>query len=1002
MKKIFFLINSLFFAVILQAQPSNDNCDNAIFISNIESFCSKVGEFKNDGATSSSLITPCFGPIQKDVWFAFVPNKTDVNITVKGAIGVAGTGGTLRFPQVALYTGDCISNPSELICDKAGGTNHLVSIYKGGLVVGETYYIRIQGGGGQVGTFQLCIENYNPPKEPSGDCPTASVLCDKSPFVVQSVTGAGKDNEITAKDAPCFSNGAAGNIESNSTWFKWTCEKAGTLTFVLTPLRGEDDIDFVVFELPNGIDNCAGKKNLRCMASGETSGGCKLLGPTGLRIGSTDVSEDSGCSAGKDNFLAPLDMELGKTYAIMINNFTSTKSGFKMEFGGSSTFVGPQAIFTSNSLTKKLCYGEKIEFKDESKTSGGTSKIVKWSWDFGVGGSPRKKEDLSAGAKHDVVYNTPGKRYVVLTIESDKGCQVTAIDTFVVDSCCQTRNKLNINPLVKNLQCQDILEGSVDLNVTSISQPTTYKWSYGATTPSISGLGTGKYAVTITNAANCKLGLYLDITAPPPIVTDTIIKRPTCDGGQDGVITLNPRGGISPYTFDWGNGYVPINTLGNLPVGKYPVFIKDQGGCQKLINVNLRELELDLDPAVEAFRLPRCFGSTDGSIDLKVINGAAPFEYDFGTGFQSSKTLNNIGAGKYNVTVKDANRCKGIYTFDIGQPELLKAVLDSVLISCYGANDGQLFAKAEGGTPGYGFSWNNNQNIENIEKLAPGTYILTITDKNACTTTTSITLGQPPRLDIAINGVKDVVCYNDKTGELDFSGKGGRPPYQYSLDGVIFQKATTFEKLAAGDYSIVVKDTAGCEVSLPVTVAQPTPFVINAGKDQTIELGDEAQINAVVLPSSTLVKSLVWTPDATLSCKNCLDPTASPLKTITYTIKGIDITDCPATDKITIFVNNSRKIYVPNIFSPLDANGTNDHFIALAGRSAKQINLMRIYDRWGELVYEGKNLPLNETGKGWDGNFKGEKVSKGIFTYYIIVEYIDGSLDERRGDIMVF
>jgi hypothetical protein len=1002
MKKIIFFLTSIIaFATVLTAQPINDNCQGAIFINNTDSYCSKVGEFSNTNATSSSLITPCFGPIQKDVWFAFTPDKTDVNITVKGAFGITGAGGTLKFPQVALYAGDCVTNPAELICDKSAGSTHIVSIYKGGLIVGETYYIRIQGGGGQTGTFQLCIENYNPPKEPTGDCPTASVLCDKSPFVVQSVTGAGKDNEVTFAEAPCFVGGSGGNIESNSTWFKWTCEKAGTLTFVLTPLKDEDDIDFVVFELPNGLDNCSGKKTLRCMASGESLGGCKLLGPTGLRVGSTDTEEDSGCKAGKDNFLAPLDMEVGKSYAIMINNFTSTKSGFRMEFGGTSTFLGPQAKFVSNSLTKKLCYGQKIEFTDDSKTSGGTSKIVKWSWDFGVGGSPRKTEDVVGGVTHGVVYNTPGKRYVVLTIESDKGCQVTAIDTFVVDSCCRTYNRLDFNPLVKNLQCQDILEGSIDLNVTSNSKPITYQWSYGAKTGSISGLGSGQYTVTIANAATCDTILKFNVIAPPPIVTDTIIKRPTCNGGQDGAITLNPRGGIAPYTYDWGNGYVPINTLTNLKVGKYPVLIKDQGGCQKLIIVDLRELELNLDPAIEAFRLPKCFGSQDGSIDLRVINGAAPFEYDFGTGFQNSNTLNNIGAGKYNVIVKDANNCKGTYLFDITQPDLLTATVDSSVISCFGANDGQAFAKVEGGTPGYVFVWSNNKIGENIEKLAPGGYTVTVTDKNGCTTTASLTFGQPPKLDVDVTKIKDVICYNDKTGEIEFTGKGGRPPYQYSLDGVIFQKPTAFTKLAAGDYNLFVKDTAGCEVSLAVMITQPSPFVVNAGPDKTIELGDDVQINAVVLPSSTALKSLIWTPDTTLSCKNCLDPTATPLKTITYTIKGIDVTDCPATDQVTIFVNKTRPIFIPNVFSPIDANGTNDHFIAYGGRAAKEITLMRVFNRWGDLVYEDKNLPFNKSGIGWDGNFKGQRVNRGVYTYYIVVEFIDGEFLEYRGDITV-
>lgn len=1001
MKRIIFGFILGCFSLGVLAQPINDDCEGAIFLNVGDSYCSKAGEFNNADATASNLITPCFNPVQKDVWFSFVPNKTDVNITIKGAINVAGAGGTLRFPQVALFTGQCANNNlSELICAKSAGSNHIVSIYKGGLIIGERHFIRIQAGAAQIGTFQICIENYNPPKEPTGDCSDGSVLCDKSAFVVQSVTGFGNNNEVTPQEAPCFVGGTPGNIESNSTWFKWTCDKAGDLTFTLTPLKDEDDLDFVLFELPNGLDNCSNKKTLRCMASGETLGGCKLLGPTGLRVGSTDIEEDSGCKAGKDNFLAPLKMEVGKAYALMVNNFTSTKSGFKMDFGGEGTFLGPKADFVSNSLTKKLCYGEKIEFTDASKSTG-TSNIVKWNWDFGLGASPRTKSDNVAGQKHTVTYNTPGKRYVVLTIESDRGCQITDIDTFVVDSCCKTFNKLNFNSQVNNLKCQDILEGSIDLNVVSNSQPVTYKWSFGSTSPNISGLGTGLYSVTVANAATCDTVLRFNVTAPPPIVTDTILKRPTCDGGTDGSITLNPSGGLSPYSFDWGNGYVPINSLTNLKVGKYPVFIKDQGGCQKLINVDLRELELNLDPTIEATREPKCFGSKDGSIDLKVINGKAPFEYDFGNGFQNSNTLSNIGAGQYSVVVKDANRCKGNFIFDIGQPELLVAKVDSSLISCFGANDGKIFAKAEGGTPGYVFSWNNNLNGDNLSGLSPGTYTLTLTDKNACTALAIVQLGQPPRLDVNLGNVKDVICNGERTGEINFEGKGGRPPYQYSLDGVIYQKSTTFGKLPAGNYEVVVKDTAGCEVSLPVKISQPSPFVLNAGPDKTIELGDDTQINTLVFPTGNILKSITWTPVGSLSCTDCLDPTVKPSNTITYTIKGIDVTDCIAIDQITIFVNKTRPIYIPNIFSPSDVNGTNDHFTVFGGKAAKQVELMRVYNRWGSLVYEGKNLPLNDPSKGWDGSFRGVKSNNNVFTYYIVVEFIDGEFLEYRGDITV-
>src|SRR5690606_35994474 len=123
------------------------------------------------------------------------------------------------------------------------------------------------------------------------------------------------------------------NQELSSAWYKWICDVPGTLTFTLTPNNFEpgfesDDIDFVVYELPGGIDDCNGKIVARCMAAGANvnepfQNWRRCNGPTGLRDGETDLVEPAGCQfANQNNFAAPLIMEAGKAYALMINNFS--------------------------------------------------------------------------------------------------------------------------------------------------------------------------------------------------------------------------------------------------------------------------------------------------------------------------------------------------------------------------------------------------------------------------------------------------------------------------------------------------------------------------------------------------------------------------------------------------------------------------------------------------------------------------------------------------------
>jgi hypothetical protein len=172
------------------------------------------------------------------------------------------------------------------------------------------------------------------------DCPQAVILCDKNMALFTQTIGAG--NVITElDDALCFNNGGAGiNNESNSTWLSWTCEQSGSLTFLIAPLVQEDDIDFALYRLPNGLGNCAGKQVVRCNAAGAGIFPSPCMGPTGLSINETDESENSGCLDADDNtFLAPIVMEAGVVYALCVNNYTSSGEGFTISFDGSGTFV---------------------------------------------------------------------------------------------------------------------------------------------------------------------------------------------------------------------------------------------------------------------------------------------------------------------------------------------------------------------------------------------------------------------------------------------------------------------------------------------------------------------------------------------------------------------------------------------------------------------------------------------------------------------------------------
>ena len=415
----------LFLAATAFAQPANDECSGAIFLDDVSSWCSGNGEFTNVGATVSAVpASDCFinDGQNNDVWFAFTAEATDVNINVVGDTEING-GGTLQGPQFALYEGSC-GALEDVACAVNAFNNNSIQIFASQLQIGQTYFIQVSGLNLNTGTFRLCVNNFNQPAEPSGDCATATILCNKDPFTLSQLTGVGNVLDDIS-DSQCESPGCPLE-EFGSTWYKWTCDQPGTLAFTLTPLNPETDLDFILYELTNGIDDCSSRQSIRCMASGANLGigadpwdAC--TGPTGLAINDGDVGELCGCAPTDNNFAQAIDMVAGRSYALVINNFDQNGDGFSIEFSGTGTFLGPMADFTISQDT--VCVGDPVTITDASSFSG---VIASRFFSFGDGASPGT---LNGPGPHQVTYRRPGLKSIVLQVRSDDDCLVTAVGT---------------------------------------------------------------------------------------------------------------------------------------------------------------------------------------------------------------------------------------------------------------------------------------------------------------------------------------------------------------------------------------------------------------------------------------------------------------------------------------------------------------------------------------------------------------------------------------------
>ncbi len=501
--KLLFVL-SILLPTLSYAQIENDECGTAEVLPDISSFCSLEGAFTNENATTSPLSTGgSLSENGKDVWFQFTAVASQVTITVKGR----GNGGTLRDPEIQLIA----SNQCEeflIIDEETDNIGDIAEMNKGGLIPGATYLIRVQGQNGGEGSFQLCINNFFPPQDPGSDVNVASMLCNKSSFTIPQLGGAGVD-EDEANDTCLDTDGIFGglfgtNSEQSSTWFTWVAANDGTLEFTLTPLNPSDDLDFVLFELPSGINNGANRIVLRCMAAA-----CE--GPTGLNGTSQDLQEDADCDPGEDNFVKAIEMQAGKAYGLLINNWSESGNGFSLDFGGTGDFQGPDATFSAAKggdvfEQTQICIGEAVTF-DASASSFDLGSISEYEWIFGVGAEPETATGANPG---EIRYSEPGVKTIVLTITTSLGCKVSEVREamITVDTCCLA------------------LEVEADATLLTLGESTSL------TTTATDAIGSVQYQWSPVDILSC-----MDCSSPiaTPLETTTISVTVTDDNGCEAI-----------------------------------------------------------------------------------------------------------------------------------------------------------------------------------------------------------------------------------------------------------------------------------------------------------------------------------------------------------------------------------------------------------------------------------------------------------------------------------
>lgn len=282
-----------------------------------------------------------------------------------------------------------------------------------------------------------------------------------------------------------------------------------------------------------------------------------------------------------------------------------------------------------------------------------------------------------------------------------------------------------------------------------------------------------------------------------------------------------------------------------------------------------------------------------------------------------------------------------------------------------------------------------------------GTYTLLVTSAEGCTDTDFVIVTVDGEVPIATGtSIRNVRCNGEENGAVIITGvQSTHQPVLYSLDGVSFSTNPVFSGLPAGNYVITLQDANGCENSTDtLMVTEPQALTVSLGPDLKLQLSDSAHVTLQAsIPTDQL--NIVWKPLLDSAAAGLPYQNFFPLQSWQLQVMVTDSSGCLGEDRIIIQVEKPYQVYIPNVFKP--DGDINPVLYIFAGIDVESIESFQIFDRWGEAIMEHRNFQPNDPNFGWDGNYKGEKVTPGVFVYAAVVRFIDGERVLFKGDVTV-
>lgn len=657
----------------------------------------------------------------------------------------------------------------------------------------------------------------------------------------------------------------------------------------------------------------------------------------------------------------------------------------------------PTASFTATNVHP--CIGGPITF-----TSTSSGSIASCVWDYGDG------TPTGTGTSSVHTYTATGAYTVKLTITDTHGC--TDVATYP--------SYINVTKPVASFNMSDSVSVCPPLFVNFTNTSTgasTYNWAFGdggtsvIPSPSNMYIASGLYPVRLiaTNIYGCK---------------DTAVRNVNIFG-YAGALSYSPKQGCAPLTvffnatltnvpfitWDFSDGFTSsisftdtISHTYTTPGAYIPkLLLSDNTGCQTS-SVGIDTIKVDgLTAKFNTEPSPICIGMEFTFIDSSAGYWNPPnswvwtFDGNTSTLQAPTYTINTPGVYPVTLVVSNAWGCTATISHElvVEPPPVVTASGDTIV--CVG-DPATLY-----GHGAVTYTWaepspttlsctacNPTLATPSVETI----YTVTGTDARGCIDTATVTVGL--RTHTIANAWGDTaVCFGVS---VPLNDTGGHTYLWLPATGL--NDNTISNPIATPPYTVIYMAIARLGSCIPDTnyvtvLVHPLP-TIDAGPNQRVVAGSSAQINA----HGTDIDKLEWWPAETLSCDDCLNPVATMTVNTTYYANVESKYGCKASDSVTIYLYcESSQIFVPNAFTP-NGDGENDVFYP-RGIGIKAVKTFRVYNRWGELLFERENIMLNDAQNAWDGSYKGGIPKPDVYVYIIEAVCYTGDDVFIKGDVTI-